>query len=273
MRGLEVEKEEKVERKRFFSAPGRVENLVEVMTLTLEKRSDQHTSHTIIEEKKKLLTFSSLDPRTQSIRPWASRRAKREPASSQDSLPPPQSRTWNSLLESERESWAPWRRPLRLRLSSERRSRGRPQERTRGRHGRHGSGADRLMRRRSVVEEIGGRRRRSRGCATRGSTGEGGRGSLPTRELERRGWCGRSRRSGFVLGEGIIEDQLVAFRPLEVNDEILQKSNVGISEPKAVKREREAFDSPSSHKSDAILSPPSSTAGQLRDVHLLHRRV
>lgn len=124
------------------------------------------------------------------------------------------------------------------------------------------------------MEVIGGRRRRSRGRATRGSTGEGGRGSLPTRELERRGWCGRSRRSGFVLGEGIIEDQLVAFRPLEVNDEILQKSNVGISEPKGrQERDGKAFDSPSSHKSDVILSLPSSTAGQLRDVHLLHRRL
>lgn len=32
-RGLKEEEAEKVERKRFFSAPGRVENRVEVMTL------------------------------------------------------------------------------------------------------------------------------------------------------------------------------------------------------------------------------------------------
>ena len=41
-RGLE-EEEEKVERKRFFSAPGRVENRVEVMTLSeMKKRERQH---------------------------------------------------------------------------------------------------------------------------------------------------------------------------------------------------------------------------------------
>ena len=46
---------------------------------------------------------------------------------------------------------------------------------------------------------------------------------MSTWELKTRGWSGGSRRSGFVLKEGIVEDQLVAFRPLEVDDEVLQE--------------------------------------------------